>query len=742
MDIAVRDDSETNEHARGVMGRSDPRVLIAVFRRNLKLFLAVLLSVVALTIVVTFLVTPKYTASAGVLLDPRKHQVTGIQSVLSDLPADTSIVDTEVEVLKSRALAERVVSSFKLDQDPEFNPSLRKPGPLGALFGGLKGAFSGPPAPPSALELQKRHDAIVSGVLSRLKVQRSRLTYLMSVSFESVDPAKAAKLANAFADSYLLEQLEAKFDATKNANDWLNTRLTDLRAQVEKADAAVEAYKAANGLLSAEGSTGAQQEITNLNQQLAQVKVQEAEADARLKTAREQLAHGSNGDDLGAALESGTISQLRQQRAQVSGALAQLQSRYGARHPDVVKAERQLADIDAQIQAEIRRLISNLEAQDQVAHQRTASLMRSLAGSRGTLSANNRAGVRLAELQRNAESVSALYQTYLTRFKQTGSQEDLQQSDARVVSRAMIPSKPSSPILMLNLALGLMLGFGAGVGAIVAREALETGVATAEEIEAKFDIPCLAGIPSLASIVDDSAAGAINPTDYVMDKPLSTYAEGFRSLRTSLLLSRLGVKVKVIAITSAMPDEGKTTTAVCLMRVMAMAGDRVILIDGDLRKRAVSRAIAGDEPDVGLLEVLAGTATLEQAVRVDERSGAHYLPVANSSYTPKDVFGTAAMDQLLDQLRAQYDYVVIDTAPVLPVADTRVIASKVDVVALLVRWRKSPANATLAGLKLLQAANAHIAGAALTQINMKEQVRYGYGDPGYYYRSYQKYYSE
>jgi capsular exopolysaccharide synthesis family protein len=310
------------------------------------------------------------------------------------------------------------------------------------------------------------------------------------------------------------------------------------------------------------------------------------------------------------------------------------------------------------------------------------------------------------------------------------------------VSRAKIPTKPSSPVLALNVALGLMLGLGGGIGAIVVREALDTGVTTAEELEAALAMPYLAGIPSLASTVDGADAETLNPAEYVVDKPLSTFAEAFRALRASLQLSRLGAQVKVIAITSSMPDEGKTTTSVCLARVMAMAGDRVILIDCDLRKRAVSRAIGGDEPTAGLVEVLAGTVPLEKAVRVDARTGAHYLPLAESAYTPKDVFGTVAMDQLLETLRGKYDVVVLDTAPVLPVADTRVIAAKADVVTMLVRWRKTPRKATAAGIKLLQAGDTYIAGGALTQINMKEQARYGYGDPGYYYRSYRKYYGE
>ena len=724
MDATVHDNIYVAEKAGRFVGTTDPYALTATFRRNLRLFSAVLLGVVAAAIVATCLTAPKYTATAGVLLDPRKRAVTGIQDVLSDLPADTSVVDTEVEILKSRALAERVVATLKLDRDPEFNADIRAPGPHGRA-----------PAALDARELQARHEKVVENVLSRLKVVRSGLTYLIEVSFKSRSAAKAAQIANAFTDGYVLEQLEAKSAATRQANSWLSSQLDELRDRLLHAEEAVEQYKVANGLMSAAGNTLTEQEISNLDQQLAAVKLQQAESEARLTTARRQMAHGSKGDDLGEALDSHTISELRQQRAQVSGVLARLESRYGPRHPEVLKAQQQLADVDAQIHAEIRRIVSNLEVQAQVQRQRTASLESSLAESRHTLAANDRASVGLHELERNAQSVRALYETLLNRFKQTGAQEDIQQPDARVVWRAQIPTKPSAPVLALNIALGLMLGLGAGVGAVAAREALDTGVSTAEELEAALELPYLAGIPSLPRALN-------SPAEYVIEKPLSAFAEAFRALRASLQLSRLGAQVKVIAITSAMSGEGKTTASVCLARVMAMAGDSVILVDCDLRERSVSRVIGAEAAKCGLLEVLAGTAALAAAVRVDKRTGAHYLPLAQTADAPQDVFGSAAMDQLLEALRAMYDVVVLDTAPVLPLADTRVIAAKADVVALLVRWRKTPRKTAIAGLKLLQAGEACVGGAAIARINTRRQARYGDGDPGCYHRAHRKYYRE
>jgi exopolysaccharide transport family protein len=717
---------------------TDPQLVVSTLRRNSRLLMGVSAVVLAAVVGFTLLSTPKYTATASVLLDTRKHNVTGIEDVLSGLPADTSMVDTQVEILKSRALAERVVSVLKLDEDPEFNVHLGKPGLLAGLLGAGDGG--GSPSDPASLESQRRHEAVVDRVLDHVRVKRAGLTYVIKVGFESKSAERAALIANTFADRYLLEQLEAKFEATRNANTWLNERLTELRGQVQQSEAAVEAYKAANGLLSASGSNLTEQEISNLNQQLALVKVQQAEAEARLSTARAQLAHGSSGDDVGEALGSTVIQGLRGQRTEVTRKLAELRSKYGLRHPEVLKTQGELADIDNQIQTEIKRIVSNMEAQAQVARQRTASLEASLAASRGTLVGNNRAAVRLHEMERDADSVRGLYESFLNRFKQTNAQEGTEISDARKISPAKLPDKPSSPNVPLNLAIGFVLALAAGAGAVFLREALDTGIGTSDDIEKQLDLAYLGGIPIMNSTLDRGKAVSTDPVDYVVEKPLASFAESFRNLRTSLQFSRLGERVQVVAITSSLPDEGKTTTSLCLARTMALSGDRVVVVDCDLRKRAVNRVLPA-EPEVGLIEVLSGQVTLEQALIVDMATGARLLPLAHSAFTPKDVFGSPAMDRLLDDLRARFDFIILDTAPVLPVADTRTLAAKADAVALLVRWRKTPRKASEAALKLLQNGDTHIAGAVLTQIDMHEQARYGYGDAGYYYKAYRKYYA-
>lgn len=717
----------------------DWRRWILAFRRRFRLFAAVAVAIFVAAIALTLQATPLYTATASVVMDTRKERVVDTEQVLSDLPNDSAVVDTEVEILRSGQLAGRVVKALKLEEDPEFNGALRKPTGLSGLIASVKGLFgAAAPAPRrlTPLEQQRQYEGVVGGVQSRLSVQRSGLTYVIRIGFRSEDPAKAAVIANKFAELYLLEQLEAKFEATNQATRWLNQQLEGLRQQVLRDEAAVQQFKIANNLLSASGATLTEQEISTYNQSLAQARAQLAEDEARLSAAKIQLGRASQGADVGDAVTSGLISSLRGQRAEALSRIAELQGRYGERHPEMLKARRQLSEIDTQIQQEIRSIIANLETKVQVSRQRAAAVAGSLGGAKGTLAANNRAMVRLNELERNAEASRTLYESYLNRYKQTSSQGGIGQSDARIVTKAKVPGAPSSPDVNRNLMLGLMLALGAGAAAVVFAETLDAGLATADDVERRLDTAYLGSIPLLASVADDATD---SPVDFVVSKPLSSFSEAFRSLNAAITYARLGETVKLVAITSALPGEGKTTTAVCLARSAALQGRKVVIVDCDLRRQTVNRLLQ-EEPRVGLLEVLNGEATLQQAISVDTATGANVLPLAPSKFTPKDVFGTATMDRLLAELRSRYDLVILDTAPVMPVADTRVLAHKADLVVFLARWRKTPQPAIEAAFRLLGTTGASVGGVVLTQVDIKQQAKYGYGDPGYYYAEYKKYY--
>jgi exopolysaccharide transport family protein len=738
MDARVAADHDIDDYSGSRETHASPALdidrLQAIVQRRLRLMVAIAIVVFSIVALLTLEATPKFTAKANVMLDRRQQKVVDAQEVLSNLPPDSSAVDTEVQVIGSHALARRVVDALNLQNDPEFNPRLR---PRSIFSNGP------PPPPPSNLAgVEREKERTTDVVLGGLKVSRAGLTYVIDIAYTSPSARKAAIIANAFADQYLNDQLETKFEATKRASDWLSSKLAGLRSQAENSDAAVQSYKSSNGLLSAEGNTITEQSISGLSEQIAQAKASEAEVSARVSTARAQLARGSNGEDVGEALSSPVVSQLRAQRAEVSRQVADLEGRYGPRHPDLLKAKRQLGDIDNQITAEIQRIISGLEAQEQVARQRTASLQASLAASKGTLTSNNNASVKLNELQRDSDSVKTLYQSYLDRFKQTTAQQGVEETDSRILSRAEVPIRASFPNVPLNLLLGVLLGIGAAVAAAALAELLDRGVSSGEEVERELGVPSLVGIPHLLSVSDlKGGKRSVSPTDFIVQKPLSRFAEAFRTLRTAIVYSNLDHKIQIISVASAVPGEGKSTTCVALARTSALAGSRVVAVDCDLRRRSLHK-LFGIEPQFGLLEVLTGTATLDQALMLDRASGAYVLPLMAAQFTPKDVFGSEAMDNLLNQLRTRFDVIFLDTPPVLAVAEAAVVCAKADAVVFIVRWRKTSRRFIEQSLRVLSSVGAYVSGVSLTQVDAKQQARSGYADAAYYYKQYRGYYSE
>lgn len=726
----------------------DLQQLITVFRRRLWAMLAAGLLTFVAVVIFTLQATPLYTATSSVVLNVRQAQVVDIEAVLSGAPPDSATVDTEVEVLRSRYLAETVVDQLNLTQVPEFNSSLAEPSAISAFIGGVTGFLTG--LLPQQVEVSitdaereaRTREQVVSSLMSALSVRRVGLTYVIEITATSQTPSLARDIANTYAEAYLTAQLEAKFEATERANDWLNERVDVLRDEVRVREEAVARFRNQAGLVDADGATIAEQQVTDLNSQLAVQRAELSEARARLDSVRSQVERGVSADTIAEVLSSNVISDLRRQQAEVARRQADLSGRYGPRHPEILTVNREAADIRAQIEAEITRIVGSLENEVNVAAQRVRSLQSSLAEARSELATNNSDIVELRELQREAEASRALFESFLNRFRQTNETEGLTEADARIVASASTPIEPSSPNVLLNFALGIVLAGVVGVGVVFVLEMLDNGIHTDTDIEKNLGLAHIASVPQLKpGLIGRLSGKSGNPTRYVIQKPLSSFSESFRTIRSAIRLSGIDDAQDVVAVTSSLPGDGKTTTVVCLGRVAAMAGAKVIVIDCDLRRRLLTKDLC---PDVskGLLEVLSGEASLDDVVQSDDETGLDILPVSETTFTPRDVFGSQAFEALLAQLRERYDQVIIDTAPVLAVADTRTIASKVDGVLFAARWKKSSIGVVRKGIGELRASKANILGVVLNNVDLAAQARYGYDTSGYYYRSYRKYYSD
>lgn len=714
----------------------DMRLLISIFRRRLRMFLAVLAAVILLGLLLTLRQTPLYTAFAEIALNAQAETLAPTTPTLAS--ADTTpvtaspFVDTQVQVLQSREMAARVADRLKL-LDPRATGG--KPPSIGLAERLRRLVGMGTPTPARVDPVALRR-SVLDFLQANLTVLRLGETYALTIAFQSADPQRAAAIANAYAAEYTTGQLSTKQEFARSQSRFLAARREQLGAQAQADTDRVQRYRIANNLLSTSGASLTEQEISSYNQEVAQARAGAAEDQARLDTARRQLRSGSTGEDVGEALGSPVVSALRSRQAEIGGLVASLESRYGPNYPDLQKARSQLVAVNAQIQAEIGRVISNLEAKSRVSQQRLDSLTGSLAGARGTLANNNAAMVGLDDLQRRAAASQGLYESYLNSFKEAAAREGTEHSDATVLSLAEVPLLPSSPNLLLAAFLSIAIGAGAGLACAFLAEMNYAGLTTGDDVETRLHTHYVGAIPALRSVVPE----ARNPILSIVEQQRSGFAESFRSLRASLRYTSNDV-VQVIAITSALPQEGKTTTAVCLARSAAQAGEHVVLVDCDLRQHGLSRLLRGTEARPGLVEVLRGTVALEEALIRDEQTGMSILPIALGSEAYTELLTGEEMDLLIARLRERFGTVVIDTAPILPIADARLIVGKADVALVIARWRKTPDHAVRAALRLLPAQRVKLAGVALTRVDLKLQAKYGSGDGSSYYPAYKSYYA-
>ena len=700
--------------------RVDLREMLGTVLRRAWLALGVAAVLFAVVAAAVMNITPKYTAVGSVLIDPHHTNLTQTEPQQQGLPPDTSAVDTQVEVLRSRALAEAVVRQMSLYNVPEFNPELK--GKVGTITN---------PGP----WLISR---VTEQVQARTLVKRAGLTYVIQVAFTSKYPSRAAMIVNTFMTLYMQRQLDAKSAAIDKANHDLGPNIERLRGDAEAAQAKVQEYKAAHNLMSVEGATMAEQEVSTLNEQIAKAKADTAEHQARLQTALDQVKRGGGGQDVGAALGSQTVQELRKREADLSTRLAQLKTDFKPEYPDVQRTQNELNDVRFQIQQEINRVISNLRAESAAAEQRERSLLGSRSSSQGHLMSNTQAQVGLIGLQQRADAAKQIYEGYLNRAKEVAAESGLQQPDASINSAAAPPLRASSPNVRIAMAAGGVLALiGAALSVLIA-EMWDSSLRSRQDVERELGLPLAGALPDFASVRGRKSRHA-KPGDYIVSHPLSSFAESYRNVRAFVLLASPDRSAKTIAVTSSVPREGKSLTSLCLARTLAMAGSRVILVDCDMRQRGVTKLIG--DTDIGLAEVIEGKNTLSEAMVPDAKSSAWILP-STSATSPEhhDIFGRPNVDEIFQELRDSFDYVILDTPPVLGVADARVVSARADQVLYVVRWSKTPRRAAQSGLDILQESGANVAGVLLSRVNVKKQAAYGYGDSSDYFQYFRNYY--
>jgi uncharacterized protein involved in exopolysaccharide biosynthesis len=584
----------------------------------------------------------QYQATSSIRIDERQPQLADLQSIVSGLPIGRSTVESEVAVMLSRDFADRVIQKLKLFELPEFNPVLRDPSTLDYLKSeaaklvkqqteGIIGS-----EPEQMLPVEQQFDRervlVINTLLRKIEVRPRGDTMVIDVTVTTDSAGPAADVANTVAELYLVDQLEAKYEATKRATGWLTERITQLRSELEKAESAVEEYRTSAGLLTGGGEvTLAQQQLADVSTQLSAARIQRTEAEANLRQAETLLRSGGAGS-ASDVLESPVIQNLVAQETEVLRKIADLSSKVGENHPAMISARAEARDLRSKITFEVSQVVERLRNEVAVAREQESTFetnLKELETGMGTLNSRD---AQLRILEREAEASRLLYETFLSRFKESENQEKIQQSDARIISRADVPFSPALPnkplLLVLAAAGSLLFGFII-IGML---EMFDRGLHSMEEVYHYLDLPCFGLVPAISTF---RLAGK-PPELYAVKKPTSAFSESVRTVTTGVLLSDSAAKSHVIAVTSARPNEGKTGIAISMAALNALGGRKSIVLDFDLRKPEI-RDRMRSKADIGIVDYLAHQVPLSDVIQKDEASGVDFIVAGRRTANFADV---------------------------------------------------------------------------------------------------------
>ena len=688
------------------------------------LLLNMTLFIMFIAVLVIYQLPPRYTAQTQLLVGINAAKVVDIEQVLTGSMTGDSAVIGEMEVIKSREIARKVIESLKLDQNPEFNTTLVAPGflsnlnPLNLMPKTWLEAIGFKSIEIRTEEEQREalQTRIINRFVKKLTVTQVKRSQVINIAFESQDPKLAANIVNTIADKYIIGQLQAKFDATKKATDWLNDQLAELKKKVEASEKGVESYKTTHNLIDVSKEVGlSQQQLSEVNSQLIVARVQRAEAEAKYQQVEDISRSGRNFDSVVDVLNSTLISSLRGQESEVQRRYSEMLVEYGARHPKMIQMRAELDDIESKIRVEVKKIAAGFRNTLDVARARESSLLASLRQLESKTTGNNQDEVELRALEREASANKALFENFLGRFKETASTQGIEQADARVISFAEIPTTATFPKKDMILLVSFIGAVFVSISLVFVIEQLNPGVRSPEQIHHLFNVSTMGIIP----LQQESKA---EPFDYVVDKPMSGLAEAINTLRISLSLLNPDAVVKSVLITSSVPAEGKSTLAIMLARMSANSGQKTVVVEADIRRPAISKVFGFDKESLGLTDLLSNhDLTLADVLLKDSKTGLMILSRGKAGYVnPLDLFASKRMRSIMQELREQFDLVVVDSAPIMAVPDSRILQSLVDKTIYVLKWDSTPKKVVRNGLHMLtKDGNSNVAGIVLQQINLK-----------------------
>lgn len=686
------------------------------------LILAIAAAVTALAVIVALQMQPVYRSSAMMLFDQGRNRVVSIEEVSSGVGGNRDNFITQSEFLKSRDVSMRVIRNLNLSTNPEFDPRARKS--WFSVTGML--ASWGLIEPRPGLTAEEVDAIVLERFQRQLSIEPIRLSQLVKVSFESTDRELAAAVANGVASAFIQADLDARFAVTQQANQWLNTRVADLKIKLDTAEGAVQAYRERQGLVDtkavAQGGSGKQ--LEELNQRLVEASVRRTQAEQ----AYNQVRPGSpNRYQVPAVINHPSVQRARAAEAEAERRFAEVSQRYGPAYPAYRALESELRSARDAALREVESVIASIQKEFEAARASETSLEQTLARARGTVQAINRKEIQLGSLEREVEVSRQLYQMFLSRHRETTAAADVNTSQARVIDPAvpsLVPVRPRTDLVAVGALLASLV---AAALLTILLQRLDNTLKRADDLEQRLGYPLLAAVPLLAG---QEAAQAHN---MMLAAPTSPYAESIRTISSGIQLAALDSPKKIIMVTSAVPAEGKSTVSTNLA-LMQSRLRRTLLIDADLRRPTLAKRMGLARGLPGLAEYVTGAKPLSECVHQLGDSKLWVMPAGQRLPNPAELFSTESFREAIYALQNGFEQIVLDCPPVRPVSDATMLSTLCTGVVFVVSANQTPAPLVRLALKRLGDSGARIFGVVLNRYDLKQAEAY-YGD----YSSYSDY---
>jgi capsular exopolysaccharide synthesis family protein len=688
---------------------------VIVRRRNL--VMAVAMAVAGLIVLRAFLMRPVYKGAVQILIERATPNVLSFKEVAAVETARDDYYQTQYKLLQSRALVRKVIESANLLGSAEYG------GPRSAEE--IKAIAAAQPGASHVME------KAIDDFLLRLKVVPVRNSQLVIVSYESFRPEAAADVANRLAQLYIQQTLDFRYMTSAEAGVWLGTQTEEQRKKVQQAEEALQLLKEKEGIVNIEERRELlEQKLKELGTSYNSLKTERLQKEALYQ----QMRKAPNPEELPDVMRSPVVQTLRIELATLERFQAQLLEKYLDQHPEVLKVRNQIAETRKKIALESQQVIRAVENDYKAVAAQEVRVAAELEASKGEALDLARRGMQYDTLKRELDASKSVLNSLLERHKETDVAQELKASNIRIVDPAAFPRQPDRPRKLRDTVLGVMFGLICGIGLAFFLEYLDNTLKTPEDVRLHLAAPLLSVVPE-SRIDADGQTGCL-----LLGNPAETpFSEGYRLLRTALGYCWNAQQPRVVAVTSTIPGEGKTTTAINLALTLAAMEGEVLLLDADLRKAQVHHSL-GAKRGPGLSDILVGKAHRTEAVQKIAGSKLSILAAGSPAPSPSDLMSANVLKGLLNELRDHYAWIVIDTPPVAAISDTLVLAPLCDGVVIVAGAEMVPRKGVAHTLERIIDTGARVLGVILNRAQIEKHSYYYRQYYGHYYGQYYGHY--